>query len=82
MISLTEHLASAVIVDAHWSDEEFRHEFELMAIRNQAAGELVRGEISVDVYEDILDQCGIDPISWLKEVEKGIDKDPNYAISY
>lgn len=82
MISLTEHLASAIIVDARWSEEEFRHEFERMAIRNQAAGDLVRGEISVDVYEDILDLSGINPISWLKEVKKDVAKDPNYAISY
>lgn len=58
MISLTEHLASGVVVSPNMSDEEFRHEFELMAIRNQAAGDLVRGEISVDVYEDILSECG------------------------
>ena len=80
MIGLTEHLASGLVMDVNMSDEEFRHEFNLMAIRNQAAAELVRGEISFDVYEDILNQCGINPIDWLKKVKEGIDGDPNYAI--
>lgn len=80
MISLTEHLASSIIVDQHLSEEELSHEFHLMAIRNQAAAELVRGEISVDVYENIIFECGVDPISWLQVVEKNIAQDPDYAI--
>lgn len=82
MITLIEHLATSVITDENLSDEELRHEFKLMSVRNQAAAELVRGEISVDVYENIIHECGVDPISWLKVVEENIDNDPNYAISY
>lgn len=82
MLTLTEHLATSIITDENLSDDELRHEFHLMAIRNQAAAELVRGEISVDIYENILFECGVDPISWLKVAEENINNDPNYAIPY
>ena len=82
MLTLTEHLATSIITDENLSDDELRHEFNLMAIRNQAAAELVRGEINVDVYENIIHECGVDPISWLKVVEENINNDPHYAISY
>lgn len=81
-LNLTQHLATSIVIDETMTDDEISHEFNLMAIRNQAAAEFVRGEISLDVYEDILNECNVNPIAWLEVVQRNIDNDPNYAISY
>ena len=76
---LLHHLSVGIIITPELSEEEFEHEATLMGIRNQAAVELIRGEIDVEVYENILDATGINPINWLKEVEETITRDSSYG---
>lgn len=76
---LVRHLATQVIVTDSMSQEEFAHEFSLMAQRNHAASDLVRGIISLDQYEDILNECGICPIKFEDQVMDNLDNDPTWT---
>ena len=79
---LTEHLATQVIITPSMSPEELDHEFTLMVQRNNAASDLVKGHIDLDQYEDILYECGIDPIEFEDQVMNNLDNDPAYGISH
>lgn len=44
-------------------------EFENMLLLNQGAVDFMAGDIPIDMYQDMLHSCGIDPEWWIRRAE-------------
>ncbi|MFB2977410.1 hypothetical protein [Microseira sp. BLCC-F43] len=55
-------LSMPVQTTPYQCQKEFEYEVELMVIRQKALSELIQGSISLAEFEEVISECGIDPI--------------------
>jgi hypothetical protein len=57
-----DFLSMPVQITPHQSSEEFEYEVELMGIRQKALSELILGKMTLSEFEEIISECGVDPV--------------------
>lgn len=78
-MELVDHFASSCIILPTMSEEELAYEFHLMVQRNLAAKDFVDGLITADEYEDVLNESGVDPISFGTQVIESLEADTRWT---
>ncbi|WP_374877173.1 hypothetical protein [Microseira sp. BLCC-F43] len=58
-----DFLSMPVQITRYQCQQEFEYEVDLMLIRQKALSELIQGQISLSEFEEIISECGIDPIA-------------------